>query len=216
MKNLAWYWGMPAQTYRQFEASQNKTAVLQGVFDATKQLKERMDLTLDELARLKDEHVSVQAEKISGVVRSPVLSRYPPRSTAIARPQVSNGWKIDNSRSPFIPKISTKPNAVRSLEESLLWNKDDGTTAPHPYQSELEMFVPEAQSLVASPPRPSKTPDQTRFVYVDTLEAFREAVGSLTNVSEIAVDLEVTIKSCTECAKQCYLTTTLNSQCDNR
>ncbi|GAV05827.1 hypothetical protein RvY_15899-2 [Ramazzottius varieornatus] len=190
MKNLAWYWGMPAQTCRHFDTPQNKTAVLQGVFDATKQLKERMDLTLDELARLKEEHMSTQAEKISGIVRSPVVNRYQLRATTVQRPQVSNGWKVDNSRSPFVPKITVKPNAVRSLEDSLRWHRQDGTTAPHPYQVELDMFVPEAKRLVASPPLPAKPSDQTHFVYVDTPDEFRAALNSLMSASEIAVDLE--------------------------
>jgi hypothetical protein len=42
MKNLSHYWGVPGATCRQFENPQNKTAIMQGIQETTKQLKERM------------------------------------------------------------------------------------------------------------------------------------------------------------------------------
>ncbi|GFS15362.1 exosome component 10, partial [Elysia marginata] len=82
----------------------------------------------------------------------------------IQRPQLRFKDKIDNSNLPFKPQLRVKPNAVKSLEESL--HLPEGVqpedvekpdfTYPNPYQAELDAFSPSPQSLQqVTPQKPS-------------------------------------------------------------
>jgi hypothetical protein len=150
-------------------------------------------LTLDELARLKDEQSSSQ-NGIPGVQDVNLTQRkvrFVGRATQIARPQVTFAWKIDNSRSPFLPRISVKQNALRSLEMSMTQLREDDGRAPHPYQFELDLFQPEEPSFVAKPAIPAGKMEDSPFAYVDNLEDFRKSLLELSSVKELAIDLEV-------------------------
>ncbi|OQV21194.1 Exosome component 10 [Hypsibius exemplaris] len=194
MKNLSHYWGVPAATYRHFEQPQNKAAIVQGIDETTKQLKERMDMTLDELARLKEEHSAAPSFIAPGV--QPTAggkagkARFPTRTAAVVRPQIAHGWKIDNSHSPFVPRITVKHNALRSLELSMNEPGPGDGKAPHPYQFELDLFEPEEQRLALKPPIPAKKPAETEFSYIDTLEEFQRSLLELASAKDLAVDVE--------------------------
>ncbi|KAG7521384.1 exosome component 10 [Solea senegalensis] len=134
----------------------------------------------------------------------------------IARPQFKFKEKVDNSNTPFIPKIFIKPNAVKPLP-SYFTNKQIRKERPedldvpaaladfihqqrtqqhvedmfaHPYQYELDhLTIPE--SLLAKPePQMYKVMAETKLSFIDTLEDLVALNERLCTMSEFAVDLE--------------------------
>ncbi|XP_040921426.1 exosome component 10 [Toxotes jaculatrix] len=134
----------------------------------------------------------------------------------IARPQLKFKEKVDNSNTPFIPKIFIKPNAIKPLP-SYFTNKQIRKERPedldvpaaladlihqqrtqthvedmfaHPYQYELDhLTIPE--SLLSKPePQMYKPIAETKFSFVDTLEDLVALNEKLCRLSEFAVDLE--------------------------
>uniref|UniRef100_A0A3Q3WIJ6 Exosome complex component 10 n=1 Tax=Mola mola TaxID=94237 RepID=A0A3Q3WIJ6_MOLML len=134
----------------------------------------------------------------------------------VARPQLKFKEKVDNSNTPFIPKIFIKPNAIKSLP-SYFTNKQIRKERPedldvpaaladfihqqriqehvedmfvHPYQYELDhLTVPE--SLLSKPePHMYKPMAETKCSFIDTLEDLVALNEKLCKLSEFAVDLE--------------------------
>ncbi|XP_070766578.1 exosome complex component 10 isoform X2 [Enoplosus armatus] len=134
----------------------------------------------------------------------------------IARPQLKFKEKVDNSNTPFIPKIFIKPNAVKPLP-SYFTNKQIRKERPedldvpaaladfihqqrtqehvedmfaHPYQYELDhLTMPE--SLLSKPePQMYKPMAETKCSFIDTLEDLVALNEKLCKLSEFAVDLE--------------------------
>ncbi|XP_063965513.1 exosome complex component 10-like [Lytechinus pictus] len=126
----------------------------------------------------------------------------------IARPQLKFKDKVDNTNRPFVPVITSKPNAIKPLQEvfdtvkksslretdSLSPPKRDSETQtevyPHPYQYELDHFEPHPSQLEPVDD-PSYAPmEATPFTLVDSVKKLKELSQSLQNSKEIAVDLE--------------------------
>ncbi|TNN87706.1 Exosome component 10 [Liparis tanakae] len=134
----------------------------------------------------------------------------------VARPQLKFKEKVDNSNTPFIPKIFIKPNATKALS-SYFTNKLIRKQRPedldvpaaladlihqqrtqehvedmfaHPYQYELDHFtVPEG--LLSKPePQMYKPITKTKCSFIDSLEDLVAMNEKLCKVSEFAVDLE--------------------------
>lgn len=134
----------------------------------------------------------------------------------VARPQLKFKEKVDNSNTPFIPKIFIKPNAKKPLP-SYFTNKQIRQERPedldvpaaladfihqqrtqehvddmfaHPYQYELDhLSVPE--SLLSKPePQMYKPIAETNFSFIDSLEDLVALNEKLCKLSEFAVDLE--------------------------
>uniref|UniRef100_A0A669B5Q1 Exosome complex component 10 n=1 Tax=Oreochromis niloticus TaxID=8128 RepID=A0A669B5Q1_ORENI len=134
----------------------------------------------------------------------------------ITRPQLKFKEKVDNSNTPFIPKIFIKPNAVKPLP-SYFTNKQMRKERPedldvpaaladfihqqrtqehvddmfaHPYQYELDhLTIPE--NLLSKPePQMYKPVAETKLSFVDTLEDLVALNEKLCKLSEFAVDLE--------------------------
>lgn len=115
------------------------------------------------------------------------------------KPQVNFKDSVDNSDAlPFKPKLTEKPHALKSLEESLKLDfsqeTDDGTVSTpchkHPYEFEI-MNQPYPESSVTSAlPIPSTDWTTTTAIWVDTIELLREMIENLLGLTEIAVDLE--------------------------
>uniref|UniRef100_A0A672ZGL9 Exosome complex component 10 n=1 Tax=Sphaeramia orbicularis TaxID=375764 RepID=A0A672ZGL9_9TELE len=127
----------------------------------------------------------------------------------ITRPQLKFKEKVDNSNTPFIPKIFIKPNAIKSLP-SYFSNKQIRKERPedldvpaaladfihqqrtqehvedmfaHPYQFEVDhLTIPEN---LLSKPEP-----QTKCSFIHNLEDLVALNGKLCKLSEFAVDLE--------------------------
>ncbi|KAJ8257617.1 hypothetical protein GJAV_G00187740 [Gymnothorax javanicus] len=134
----------------------------------------------------------------------------------IQRPQLKFQEKVDNSNTPFVPRIFIKPNAIKPLP-SYFTNKRIRKERPedldvpaaladfihqqrtqehmedmfaHPYQYELDhLTIPE--NLLSKPePQMYKPLSETSCVLVGTLEDLVGMNEKLARSSEFAVDLE--------------------------
>lgn len=134
----------------------------------------------------------------------------------VARPQLKFKEKVDNSNTPFVPKIFIKPNAKKPLP-SYFTNKQIRKERPedldvpaaladfihqqrtqehvedmfaHPYQYELDHFtIPEC--LLSKPePQMFKPMEETKCSFIDSLEDLVDLNEKLCKLSEFAVDLE--------------------------
>lgn len=134
----------------------------------------------------------------------------------VMRPQLKFKEKVDNSNTPFIPKIFIKPNAVKPLP-SYFTNKQIRKERPedldvpaaladfihqqrtqehvedmfaHPYQYELDHLTI-AENLLSKPePQMYKPITETKCAFIDTLEDLVALNEKLCKLSEFAVDLE--------------------------
>lgn len=123
----------------------------------------------------------------------------------LAKPQLKFRVPIDNSEPhSFKPKITTKPNSLKSFEDStkiITPNEPsisgDGRESlldppyyPHPYEYEIDNHPYPESILSKSDPIPSKDWATTEAIWVDTVEKLNEMISSLASLTEIAVDLE--------------------------
>ncbi|CAG2237093.1 EXOSC10 [Mytilus edulis] len=116
----------------------------------------------------------------------------------IQRPQMRFRDKIDNVNRPFVPCIRYKPNAMKTLEESLQLPEDitpemtenPAFQYPHPYQHELAHLKPLQKSLNVSSPTDPKPLAETECMIVTNLEELKDLCNTLMTQEEIAIDLE--------------------------
>uniref|UniRef100_A0A8C6S966 Exosome complex component 10 n=1 Tax=Neogobius melanostomus TaxID=47308 RepID=A0A8C6S966_9GOBI len=134
----------------------------------------------------------------------------------VTRPQLKFKEKVDNSNTPFVPKIFIKPNAIKPLP-SYFSNKQMRIERPedldvpaaladfihqqrtqehvedmfaHPYQYEIDHLVI-SDSLLSKPdPQMYKELSETKCCFIDTLEDLVALNEKLCKLPEFAVDLE--------------------------
>ncbi|OBS75485.1 hypothetical protein A6R68_14012 [Neotoma lepida] len=115
----------------------------------------------------------------------------------ILRPQLRFREKIDNSNTPFLPKIFVKPNARKPLPQG----KWCSVTAfeyfhltqkmfAHPYQYELDHFTPPESVLQKPQPQLYRPVEETPCHFVSSLDQLVELNEKLLGCQEFAVDLE--------------------------
>jgi len=186
--------------------------------DANDQLLERIGIFLDEASGIKkDDNPLVVA---SVTPRAPLSGSWnrnrPTKSPSsfrllaarnIQRPQLKFKDKIDNTASPFVPKIKYKPNALKPLPESILdaqsesivhsradrLSEEDLNLAqfPHPYQYELDNWQPSAEQLQAPAEEVlSVCLDDTPLHILTEVSDLVQCVDVLRECKELAVDLE--------------------------
>ncbi|XP_054857714.1 exosome component 10 isoform X2 [Eublepharis macularius] len=135
----------------------------------------------------------------------------------IARPQLKFREKVDNSNTPFVPKLFVKPNALKPLPEALSKSRRERKERPedldvpaaladflhqqrtqqteqdmfaHPYQYELERFSP-ADDLLEKPQIQVHRPvSETPCHFISTVDQLVELNEKLRGCKEFAVDLE--------------------------
>ncbi|XP_020785467.2 exosome component 10 [Boleophthalmus pectinirostris] len=134
----------------------------------------------------------------------------------VARPQLKFKEKVDNSNTPFIPKIFIKPNAIKPLP-SYFSNKQIRKERPedldvpaaladfihqqrtrehvddmfaHPYQFEIDHLTITDSLLLKPEPQMYKELSETKLTYIDTLEELVTLNEKLCKQNEFAVDLE--------------------------
>ncbi|XP_077167639.1 exosome complex component 10 isoform X3 [Paroedura picta] len=135
----------------------------------------------------------------------------------IARPQLKFREKVDNSNTPFIPKLFVKPNALKPLPEALSRSRRERKERPedldvpaaladflhqqrtqqteqdmlaHPYQYELERFSPAADLLEKPQVRVQRPVSETPCHMVSTVDQLVELNEKLLHCKEFALDLE--------------------------
>lgn len=119
----------------------------------------------------------------------------------LTKPQNDFRVKIDNSEiGPFKPKLTSKPHALKSYEETLTLRTcaspaaaddyEDPPFYPQPYETEIDK-QPYPESIYAvTPPVPFKSWHDTSAVWVDSVDKLQEMIAELLQLTEIAVDLE--------------------------
>ncbi|XP_029434988.1 exosome component 10 [Rhinatrema bivittatum] len=134
----------------------------------------------------------------------------------IVRPQLKFREKIDNSNTPFIPKLFIKPNAQKPLPAVLANRKcrqervEDPDVPPvvadfihqqrtqlnqqdmfaHPYQYELDHFIPPEAALQKPQIQMYRPLQQTPCHFVSSLDELVQLNEKLSKCSEFAVDME--------------------------
>ncbi|XP_063001211.1 exosome complex component 10 [Elgaria multicarinata webbii] len=135
----------------------------------------------------------------------------------ILRPQLKFREKVDNSNTPFVPKLFVKPNALKPLPEALLKSRRERKERPedldvpaaladflhqqrtqqteqdmfaHPYQYELEHFSVPARVLEKPQVQMYRPPAETPCHFVSSLDELVELNEKLAGCQEFAVDLE--------------------------
>uniref|UniRef100_A0A8C9MIP6 Exosome complex component 10 n=1 Tax=Serinus canaria TaxID=9135 RepID=A0A8C9MIP6_SERCA len=135
----------------------------------------------------------------------------------ISRPQLKFREKIDNSNTPFVPKIFIKPNALKPLPEALTKSgrqrkerpedldvpaaladfihqqrtqKTEQDMFAHPYQYELEHFSPPDEVLKKPELQMYRPIEETPCHFITTLDELVELNEKLMTCKEFALDLE--------------------------
>nr|CAD7456538.1 unnamed protein product [Timema tahoe] len=107
----------------------------------------------------------------------------------IERPQVKFKDRLDNSSTPFEPRIKDKPNALKPLS-ILLEMSENGECYSHPYEYELDRFKSPEDQLKKVKPTMYKSLEETPLFMVGRPEELADMAADLAKYSEIAVDLE--------------------------
>lgn len=98
---------------------------------------------------------------------------------------------MDNSNTPFIPRLKYKPHSIKPL--AILPEYDDDRNIVsylHPYEVELERFEPPDHQLCSVEPTKPLENATTPLIYVDTVDKLNELMTHLENKTQLAVDLE--------------------------
>lgn len=129
----------------------------------------------------------------------------------VPRPQnIYRAMTVDNAYStPFIPKLTRKPNAIVPFEESIkpiaflnVTNTKDQPLNfslpthfyPHPYQKELEEFEPKDEFFEQKmdvDDLPPMINEMKPIKFISKKEQLQEMIANLKKYKEIAVDVEV-------------------------
>lgn len=190
--------------------------------DLLDHLLENVDIALDELDHPERSHLSSVKQQMNdgGTDRTGSSSSAASviGSTAESlRPQ-SRWSDIDNSNAPFVPKLTSKPNAKVQLdhslkrrdqsqedynamlqEQSLTFRFAPGMgvggpvqrdSSPHPYEHELRTLEFSRDMFQQRKEQIYKELNNTPCTWVDTVAALHELASTLECVSEIAIDLE--------------------------
>ncbi|KAA0194296.1 Exosome component 10 [Fasciolopsis buskii] len=112
-------------------------------------------------------------------------------SPNINRPQSYFSTPVDNSPTPFRPKLVYKPNSIVPLSDSTTDILKDAVEYSHPYQVELEHFTLcinnwEPLSPESFVPRPL----DSAYEFVDRLDQLQSLIKEMSIHRAIAVDLE--------------------------
>uniref|UniRef100_A0A3B5L6H9 Exosome complex component 10 n=1 Tax=Xiphophorus couchianus TaxID=32473 RepID=A0A3B5L6H9_9TELE len=134
----------------------------------------------------------------------------------VARPQLKFKEKVDNSNTPFVPKIFIKPNALKPLptyfsNKQIRKERPEDLDVPaaladfihqqrtqehvddmfaHPYQYELDHLTIPERLLSKPEPQMYKPMAETKLSFIDSLEDLVALNEKLCRLSEFAVDLE--------------------------
>ncbi|CAF0970033.1 unnamed protein product [Adineta steineri] len=119
----------------------------------------------------------------------------------IPKPQLKFSDKVDNNpQNPFISKIREKPNAVTPLPmmlsqldphsyDVLILDKHPEILL-HPYFDEIEAFEPDQSLLKEVEPQLPKPIEETKCLFVDTVDKLKIMIDHIELQSELAIDLE--------------------------
>ncbi|XP_076640541.1 exosome component Rrp6 [Colletes latitarsis] len=108
----------------------------------------------------------------------------------IQRPQLMFKDKIDNSLKPWCPRIKDKPNSLKPLA-IYLEEDENGGAFNHPYEYELNMFVPSDDQLKKTNlTKRYKSLEETPLIIIENVDDIKLLLEDLKQYKEIAIDLE--------------------------
>ena len=156
------------------------------VVDVIDDLLEKADASLDEFNGLIKRQSPSQAASPEPSTTRPRQSV--PHSYGVTKPQTQFATEVNNyDTTRWRPLLGTKPHAQVPLEESI-GSADSGFK--HPYAFEIEQLKYPAAVYEESLPIPFTRPENSKPVWVDTMESVREMLKELKQAKEIAIDLE--------------------------
>ncbi|XP_074626271.1 exosome complex component 10-like [Acropora palmata] len=204
--------------------------LLDSLVEANDTILECVDTSLDEAAGLNKSNktANVTIAGVSGQQGTPLVSswnkhkNYATGKTEntyrflmaknIQRPQLKFKDSIDNSNTPFIPIIKSKPNALKPLQTTTSIESKGVPSAiadfvhqarmkafeggpllnstTHPYQYELEVFEPPENQMKLCKEQLYEELEKTPYTFVETQQQLEELSQNLSAVTEFAVDLE--------------------------
>jgi len=175
--------------------------------DASDTILERINMNLDEAAGLKRtadplllEVSQSNVSRVSGSWNNFDRSKKSIQSNKgevkllaaknVVRPQVKFSKLVDNTTSPFMPRLKDKPNSRKPL--SVLVEYADGGEEffSHPYLFEIQHFNPTQDQLAPRPISLPKSVDSVDLTYVDTKDKLHNLVAELKTHKIIGVDVE--------------------------
>ncbi|OXA58644.1 Exosome component 10 [Folsomia candida] len=129
--------------------------------------------------------VEVQQKMSNREIKKAVYKR-----TVKEKPQVRFKTPVDNSPSPFVPKLKEKPNSIKPLSILPEYNSKNEEFYGHPYSVELNLWEPSDSMLTTVSPQLPKALQDTPLVEVNTARDIEQLLRDLYPVTELAVDLE--------------------------
>mgnify|MGYP003365224013 FL=1 len=116
------------------------------------------------------------------------------QKTKTEKPQLKFATPVDNSEShPFVPLLKEKPNALKSLDDSLVIvpaEEDSPEHYNHPYEYEIDHEEYNENILQKRDPIPSRDWNDTEAMWVDNTESLKQMIKEIKPFSELAIDLE--------------------------
>ncbi|KAJ3085753.1 Exosome component 10 [Quaeritorhiza haematococci] len=197
-----------------YEDVDDVTDNFDGVVDVLDNLLEKTDVCLDEITgrkRKEDSTVFSQSAPMLIVQQAGAgnSERKYIHAHNILRPQLKFEDRLDNGNTPFVRKITYKPNALQPLDYGLPGSADissemsqhiktlgitDATSSsfrlPHPYDYEIRNIVYPDQLFEIKPEIPYAPLEQTPCTWVDDVKTLDNMLKVLESATEIAVDLE--------------------------
>uniref|UniRef100_A0A670JFZ1 Exosome complex component 10 n=1 Tax=Podarcis muralis TaxID=64176 RepID=A0A670JFZ1_PODMU len=205
----------------------NKVTELEDKFDllvdANDAILERVGMLLDEAAGVNKNQQPILPSGLQGGEtcgrpdRFCLIFLFQQTGENIVRPQLKFREKVDNSNTPFVPKLFVKPNALKPLPEVLSKSRRERKERPedldvpaaladflyqqrtqqteqdmfaHPYQYELAHFSPPAELLEKPQVQMFRPLEETPCHFISTLDELVELNEKLVGCKEFALDLE--------------------------
>ncbi|KAI5467059.1 ribonuclease H-like domain-containing protein [Mariannaea sp. PMI_226] len=159
-----------------------------GIVDVVDTVLEKADTALDEYTGLVKRKEPPVPDSSSKAKKPKVI-----RNANISKPQALFEKETDNfPTSPWKPILTSKPNAEKPLEESLVLVPNETGTPQfqHPYETEISHMKYPKRVYETADPIPYQPVEGTQAIFVDTFEGVLEMLEELKKAKEIAVDLE--------------------------
>ncbi|KAL8673548.1 MAG: hypothetical protein Q9168_002037 [Polycauliona sp. 1 TL-2023] len=164
-----------------------------GIVDIVDNLLEKADACLDEFTGVVRKLTPGHEDKAPTSLPKKPLSKREYRFQNIPKPQrLFKKVPTNDETAPFKPLLDSKPNAVVSLEESLVLaaTQDGSMHYNHPYEQEIIQSTYPDTAYVKEDPIMYHPFESTTATWVDTPEAVQDMLRDLKSAKEIAVDLE--------------------------
>merc|ERR1719419_545689 len=178
--------------------------LIERLSDANDIILERISMNLDEAAGIRRDadplllevsHVNVAASgSWNNFVRGNDTNKGSPLKLLAAknvlRPQIKFSKFIDNSSSPFQPRLQEKPHSMKPLSILVEYDDHGSEVFSHPYIYEIERDQPLASQLSISVAVKPADVDDTPMDYIESVEGLKVMIKELQDEEIVGIDLE--------------------------